>query len=150
MSEKTVNKSELSLRSGPRDPIHDSITKDQISNLVDQFYNKVRDNDRLGPLFQDRIDENGGDWEPHLAKMKKFWASVLLKTGEYKGQPVVVHNGLSNLRETDFLLWLQLFHATLDEVMEPGARQPVFDNARRIAQSLYLARFGSAGTTPPF
>ncbi len=134
-----------------RDPVHRSITRRQIDELVENFYSKVRDNERLGGIFDVRIMAlNNGDWEPHLEKMKKFWASVLLKTGEYKGQPVVVHNNLPDLQETDFAIWLDLFTSTVNEVMDADARPLVIESARRIAQSLYLARFGDADTVPPF
>ncbi len=145
MSEK------ISFRPSPRDPVHPSITKDQISDLVDQFYEKIRDDERLGPIFANAINASSeGNWDPHLEKMKRFWASVLLKTGEYKGQPVVVHNGLPDLQENDFSLWLKMFARTVEEVMEKDAQKPVYESARRIAQSLYLSRFGSAGSALPF
>ena len=141
----------ISFRPGPRDPVHPSITKDQISDLVDQFYKKIHDDERLGPIFENAINTSSdGNWQPHLEKMKRFWASVLLKTGEYKGQPVVVHNGLPDLQENDFSLWLKLFASTIEDVMEKDAQIPVYESARRIAQSLYLSRFGSAGSALPF
>lgn len=146
-----TNNIEFPARAGRRDPVHASITHEQISELVERFYDYVREDKRLGTIFDVRIAASSdGDWQPHLNKMKKFWASVLLKTGEYKGQPVVVHNGLPDLEEADFVIWLDLFAKTVTEIMEPDARSPVFEAARRIAQSLYLARFGSAGTSLPF
>lgn len=143
--------SDLGVRAGSRAPVHATISKLQIDQMVERFYENIRADSRLGPIFDERIAQSsGGNWEPHLAKMKKFWASVLLKTGEYKGQPVVVHNRLSELREDDFTHWLKIFANTVEEIMEPDARELVFNAAQRIAQSLYLARFGSAGTIPPF
>ncbi len=142
---------DLSVRAERRAPVHATITQPQIDKLVEHFYENIRADSRLGPIFDVRIAQSSnGDWAPHLAKMKKFWASVLLKTGEYKGQPVVVHNRLTELREDDFAHWLKIFAKTVEEIMEPEARELVFSAARRIAQSLYLARFGSAGTAPPF
>ncbi len=148
----SVQKSvDFPVRAGPRDPVHPSITKDQISDLVDQFYEKIHADKRLGPIFENAIiTSSDGNWQPHLEKMKRFWASVLLKTGEYKGQPVVVHNGLPDLQKNDFPLWLKLFATNVEEVMEKDAQTPVYESARRIAKSLYLSRFGSAGSALPF
>ena len=41
-----------------------------ISQLVESFYDTVRQDDMLGPIFAERI----GDWPHHLARMKDFWA----------------------------------------------------------------------------
>ena len=89
--------SEKELRVAPhlrRLPAHPSITPGQISDLVERFYGRVRNDERLGPIFEARVQ---GEWGPHLAKMKGFWRSVLLKTGEYKGRPVPVHVRIGGL-----------------------------------------------------
>ena len=151
MAEARLNHSKLSVRTGRREAVHALLSREQIDQLVENFYEKIQNDPRLGAIFKQRIDAaSKGDWRPHLAKMKKFWASVLLKSGEYKGQPVVVHNGIAELRETDFKRWLALFRESVDAVIVEDARPVVIESARRIAQSLYLARFGNAGTTPPF
>ena len=59
----------ISVRSGPRDPVHPSITKDQIGDLVDKFYEKIRDDERLGPIFENAISaSSNSNWDPHLGK----------------------------------------------------------------------------------
>ncbi len=56
------------------------ITEAYISILVDSFYDRIRADEVLGPIFERRI---GDDWDPHLARMKAFWGSVALYTGQY-------------------------------------------------------------------
>ncbi len=119
-----------------RTPVHPSITPQQISQLVDQFYARVQQDVRLGPIFSHQVD---GDWEPHLEKMKSFWRSVLLKTSEYKGRPVPAHVGISGVTTDDFRTWLQLFKYTAGEVLDPGAAPIAIAAAERIASSLWLA-----------
>jgi hemoglobin len=129
-----------------RQPAHPTITDNQISLLVDTFYLKVQSNERLGPIFDQRID---GAWPVHLEKMKSFWRSVLLKTGEYKGRPVPVHASLTDITQDDFELWLMLFQETVEEIFASDARPIVIDASRRIASSLWLACAGDPFTAPP-
>lgn len=123
----------------PRVPAVD-ITPDEIAVLVDRFYGAIRGHERLGPLFEDRL---AGKWDPHLERMNQFWRSVLLHSGEYSGQPVVKHNGLPDLQEDDFRLWLELFEQTTAALFEADTAAPILVIARRIARSLWLARFGT-------
>ena len=88
------------------------INEEYISTLVDQFYTKVRANPDLGPIFGSRI---GDHWEPHLAKMKTFWGSVMLRTGAYGGKPMQVHVGVKEAKPEHFQTWIKLFNETLNE-----------------------------------
>ena len=132
--------SEFPFTVGPkieRTPVHPSIDTAQISALVDQFYAKVRAHERLGHLFADGMEK---DWPEHLDRMKAFWRSVLLKTGEYKGKPVPAHMKLEEIKTDDFRQWLQLFEETASNLMAPEAVPLVLKTAERIASSLWLAR----------
>lgn len=129
-----------------RHPAHPSITRQQVSDLVDQFYGRIRQNDRLGPIFEAQKEK---DWDTHLEKMKLFWCSVLLRTGEYKGKPVPTHVKLTGVETGDFQIWLGMFSQTVDDVFDPDARPVVVEAAQRIATSLWLAMFGNAMATPP-
>ena len=117
-----------------------------IDRLVETFYRKIGTHPRLGPIFTSR---NGGDWQPHLAKMKLFWRSILLKTGEYKGSPPQVHMGIGELESSDFDRWIVLFEETSTECLAPTQADIANEYARRIARSLWLSCFGSAFDTPP-
>lgn len=129
-----------------RAPAHPSITAEQISQLVDRFYLLARADDRLGPIFETRLD---GDWAAHLEKMKAFWRSVLLKTGEYKGKPVPAHAQLTEVATQDFRIWLGMFERTVSEVFAEPAQPIVLDAARRIASSLWLAMSSDPFSRPP-
>ena len=104
-----------------------------ISDLVDTFYGKVRDDDLLGPIFAERI----ADWPWHLDRMKRFWRSILHNSGEFNGNPMARHLAIPELAEHHFAHWLGLFYATLDELSDQreGA-QLIGMRARMIADSL--------------
>ncbi len=122
------------------------ITHEQISRLVDEFYLSIRNDAQLAPIFERIID---GNWEPHLEKMKAFWRSVLLKTGEYKGQPVPKHNQIDGLETEDFLQWLELFSKTTKQIFDETTAMQVNETAKRIASSLWLARNKDPFRAPP-
>lgn len=122
------------------------VTDAYISMLVDEFYDRIRTHEVLGPIFNDAIGDN---WTAHLAKMKLFWGSVALNTGQYSGKPAPAHRRLANVNPAHFDTWLALFEATLEETApSPAAIEYFMERARRIAQSLQLAMFGVPGLAP--
>lgn len=109
-----------------------------LGRLVDLFYERVRADAELGPIFNDAI----ADWPEHLEKLAAFWSSVMLTSGRYKGQPVPAHvKHKSRITPALFDRWLALWARTTDEFMVPQAAAALQDRASRIAQSLQLAMF---------
>lgn len=105
-----------------------------LTTLVHRFYDKVRADDMLGPVFAARID----DWTPHLARMVDFWSSVALMTGRYHGAPIPLHRNLP-VKAAHFERWLALFRDTAREVCTPKGAAHVIERAERIARSLRIA-----------
>ena len=104
-----------------------------ISEFVDRFYARIRDDELLGPIFAERI----GDWDLHLGRMKRFWRSILHNSGEYSGNPMAKHLAIAGLDETHFAHWLELFYATLRDLEQDSqATRLVGTRARMIADSL--------------
>lgn len=48
----------------------DIITIDDIKHLVNSFYDKVRQDDLLADIFNNKIEDR---WPIHLEKMYRFW-----------------------------------------------------------------------------
>lgn len=84
---------------------------EDIRQLVDLFYEKVRNDDLLGNIFNRIIQDH---WTKHLEKMYRFWQTVLLSEHSYFGSPFVPHAKLP-IRKEHFNRWKQLFFATVDE-----------------------------------
>ena len=116
----------------------DHVSEDGIKLLVDGFYAKVRRDPELAPIFLRAIP---GDWGPHLNKMYAFWSSVMLTTGRYKGNPVVKHMAIPNIRPALFERWLALFNETSSELFDEAVSAEFQARAARIAESLQLALF---------
>jgi hemoglobin len=116
------------------------IDEPMIARLVDAFYDRVRADPLIGPVFAERIS----DWGPHLAQMRLFWSSVALMSGFYHGRPMPKHLPLP-VDARHFDRWLELFEATAAEVCPPAAAAHFIDRARRIAESLELGVAGANG-----
>jgi hemoglobin len=86
-------------------------TREEIKILVDSFYDKVKIDSLIGPIFNDTAKVN---WDEHLPKLYNFWEDLLLGTDNYKGRPFPPHISL-NLKMEHFERWLQLFFNTVDE-----------------------------------
>ncbi len=118
-----------------------------IDLLVETFYERVRADATLGPIFDKAIGDN---WGPHLATMKNFWASVALNAGRYSGKPVPAHKKHSTIEKQHFEIWLSLFRATLEDTAPKPATVLYFmERAERIAKSLQLALFCIPGLKMP-
>ena len=86
----------------------DIISRQDIQTLVDRFYDKVKSDSLLAPVF------SHVDWPAHLPVMYSFWASILLGEVGYTGNPFQKHVSLP-ISALHFRQWLVLFHQTIDE-----------------------------------
>jgi len=85
---------------------------EDVKLLVDTFYSKVRNNETLAPIFNERI---GDRWPEHLEKMYTFWQTTLLGEHTYFGSPFPPHAQLP-VDSRHFSQWISLFTQTVDEL----------------------------------
>jgi hemoglobin len=116
----------------------EQISESVIERLVEKFYEKIRNDAALGPIFIRAIP---GDWAPHLAIMRDFWSSVMLTSGRYKGNPVAKHLQIEGMQPHLFDQWLKLVRETCDELCEDDLATAFMAKAERIAESLKLSLF---------
>jgi hemoglobin len=110
------------------------ISEEQIAALVDSFYTRVRQDETLGPVFERAI---GDEWEPHLKRMRAFWSSLLLASGQYKGNPMMKHLMLlPRIGQEHFERWLNLWRQTAADVLPPQAASVFVSRAESIAERL--------------
>jgi hemoglobin len=107
-------------------------TEPNIRELVYAFYERVRADPLLGPVFEQKL---AGRWDEHLPKMCAFWGSLVLGSKQYRGNVQQSHQPLEGVEPQHFSRWLYLFLDTVEGRYVPAA-------ALRIAQSLQLSRFG--------
>lgn len=114
--------------------IRDEIcTEEEIATLVYSFYDRVRADANLGPIFDAHID----DWDTHLKKMVSFWSSIIRGTGSYSGTPMPKHIALPDLSAQLFQQWLALFQETTQTLPNQLLAEKAETYAQRIARSLW-------------
>src|SRR3954468_12110529 len=107
-----------------------------VACLVNAFYDRVRDDDVLGPIFDDIAHV---DWATHLPRMYDFWESVLFGTATFKGTPLVVHRALATqtpLTAETFGRWVALFQTTVDDLFTGPMADHAKNSAVRIAATM--------------
>ena len=115
--------------------MHETIDEPALKRLVETFYERVRADALIGPVFDDAI----GDWPEHLDKLQAFWSSVMLTSGRYKGQPLPAHvrHG-ARIDGAAFERWLALWKEVTEELFDAPIAARFQEKADRIAESLQL------------
>lgn len=102
---------------------HDIQSIDDIQLMVNTFYNRIREDEVLGPIFEEKIQDR---WQQHLEKMYRFWQTILLEEHTYNGAPFPPHARLP-IDESHFVIWVKTFSATVDDFFEG----PVAEEAKK-------------------
>ena len=114
----------------------DITSRQDIQILVDNFYDKVKVDDLLGPVFANL------DWPHHLPTMYNFWSSMLLGDQSYRGNPLEKHLRLAITSE-HFNCWLKLFKETVNETFSGEKAEEVKIRADSIA-GIFQLKMGLA------
>lgn len=107
------------------------LSHEQIAALVDRFYDRIQVHPTLGPVFNAAVH----DWPEHKRLLTSFWASVALRAGSYRGNPMAAHRPHPITTE-HFVQWLELWRATADEMLAPEHAALLHEYAERIGRSL--------------
>lgn len=115
-----------------------SLSAADIQNVVTTFYARVRKHPVLGPIFLDRIPDEGDNWSVHEAKIVEFWSSVILKTRSFHGNPMRTHAQVGAIKPEHFAIWLNLFDQVLSECLPSDHARAFSELAHRIGRSLRM------------
>lgn len=114
----------------------DLTSRADIERLVDTFYERVRADDRLGPIFDEVAHV---DWATHLPNMYAFWEAVLFGVAGFKGNPLATHHALAQqtpLTAREFDRWVDLFHESVDQLFAGAVAAEAKQRAAQIAATL--------------
>lgn len=99
----------------------DILNRKDVNLLVCSFYDKIRTDTLLGPIFNTMIPNES--WPEHLEKLTDFWETNLFGVAKFKGNPTLKHiqaDRIFNhtLSKKHFDQWLSLWKTTIDELFE--------------------------------
>ncbi len=112
---------------------YESINQKNIAKLMELFYEKIRKDKDLGPIFNSAIGTSDEEWKAHKAKIGNFWTGMLLGEGDYNGQPLKKHLDLPPFPQEFFEIWLSLFEESLDQIYNEEIKAVILGRAQMIA-----------------
>jgi hemoglobin len=120
----------------------DIIARKDVKHLVVSFYQKVRKDKVLGPIFNQVIVE----WEAHFELLTDFWETQLFLKRKYHGNPVTAHQEVDekvghSVTSEHFGLWLNLWFETIDELFEGETAWIAKNRAQKMSTMLFLKIF---------
>jgi len=123
-----------------RDVLPLPLDRAALAVLVDVFYDQVRRDPLLGPVFAGVIAD--GEWDRHKERMVSFWSTAMLKAREFRGNVFGKHQAVPQLTPTHFARWLALFEETVGALFAPADAHALVDAARGMARGLQIGLFG--------
>lgn len=112
------------------------LTEPLLRQVILSFYEKVRADAVLGPVFAEAI---GDDWGPHIERIMLFWLTATRLSRGYGGRNFMpVHLRNLAIRAEQLPRWLELFRETCAEQCSPQAASALVDIAERMAETLQI------------
>ncbi len=113
-----------------------------LSLLIHSFYDEIRANELLGPIFNSHIESE--QWPAHLEKLTDFWETNLFGVPSFKGNPTMKHkivdrNLNHSIEASHFEQWLEIWFATIDKLFEG----PLANRAKYAAQRMASGQFNA-------
>lgn len=117
----------------------DIATRDDIGKIVREFYVKVRNDELLGPIFNEIIT----DWEAHLEHLTDFWQMNVFGGKAYTGNPIAVHQEVdervgNTIEAFHFGTWLELWFITIGDLFEGENADLMKRRARKMQTGLMV------------
>jgi len=123
----------------------DIISRKDIELLMEKFYDKVKKDDTIGPVFNDVAKVN---WAHHIPIICDFWETLLLDSASYRRNLMEVHINLNRkipLEDRHFHVWLKLFTDTVDEYFAGEKAGQAKKKAESIAALMQFKIKGGSG-----
>ena len=116
--------------------------RDDIARLVTAFYDRIRADVYLGPIFNKHIQ----DWEAHLCHLTDFWEHSLFLKGNYTGNPLKAHESVDaaqgyQINEQHFGIWLNHWSQTIDSLYQGPQAEILKLRARKMATHIHIHIF---------
>ena len=121
----------------PRRALEAGLTEPMIREVIAVFYEKVRRDPALAPVF-DRII--GDEWDAHLQKIASFWLFVTrLGKGYQTRNFMPAHVRHPTIRASLLPQWLHLFRETVNDICPAEAAKVLVEIAEGMAESIRIS-----------
>lgn len=115
------------------------LNRADVSFLVHTFYSKIREDELLGPIFNNAID----NWPEHLERLTDFWETNLFFVSKFKGNPILKHRLIDvqnqhKIEARHFGVWLMHWFMTIDNYFEGEKAQLAKNRAHNMSSLLLL------------
>jgi hemoglobin len=112
------------------------LTEALVRKVIVSFYDKVRSDALLGPIFSKAI---GNGWDSHIERIVGFWLTATRLGRGYDGRKFMrAHLQNPSIHVDQLPRWLELFRATATEQCSPQAASVLIDIAERMAETLEI------------
>jgi hemoglobin len=113
-----------------------ALTPEVVRDVVVLFYERIRDDSVLGPIFEDAIGE---DWGPHIERIVQFWLTATHLGGGYDGRNFMpAHVKHPSIDKSQVPRWLKIFRDTATRQCHSEGALVLVDIAERMAETLQI------------
>lgn len=122
--------------------LSDIKNRDDVFLLVSTFYEKVKIDKELGPIFNKAIK----DWPSHIIHLTNFWESQLFMKNVFSGNPLKKHVQVDKqnnhaITNEHFGIWLNYWLQTLDELFKGERALLARNRARNMGTYMFMEVF---------
>jgi hemoglobin len=110
------------------------VDRAQVRRFVEVFYDQVRPNAVIGPIFQRVVAD--GQWPAHYETMTDFWMAVAFNAAPFRGNPMVKHAQIRDIAPAHFDIWLSVFESAARSFWPAEIAELLIFRAHQIAPAL--------------
>ena len=115
-----------------------SLDRASITVLVHRFYDAIRADPDLGPVFEAELH---GRWDAHLERMVDFWSTATKVSRSFRGNVYVKHMALPRIAPMHLKQWLRLWKVNTQALFAPAVAAELQDVATGVARVMHLGWF---------
>lgn len=124
------------------------LTESLLLTVIQAFYEKLKRDDVLGPVFTQAIGEN---WTKHIKRITSFWLRATGIRDGYRGRNFIpTHVRHLGIRADQLPRWLKLFSETCRELCSPPAANFLIHVAEKMAENLEISLNKRSSQKAPF